>query len=301
MQDWNLDDRQRNSLKYFVEHAADWRERAEADGLQRVSTILQRNSRAIALVDANPGRFQTAIDLGCGTGELVMELAQRGLDGCGIDYSGKMIELANEKAEHLGLSDRCHFIVDSVMDHNYQNKSFDLITAFGFIEYLRPEELPVFFSTCRRLLNKGGAFLVGSRNRLFNSLSLNKFTTAEVQAGTIETLLQESIDLVSAEHFEDFVSKTLANEAATEVLKDYPQTDVAVAGYQYCPSELICMLDDAGFESAEISPVHFHGMVPAVARENTSLHAQFSNTIHDQFQNDYRLVPQSSTYILFAK
>ncbi len=301
MQDWNLDERQRNSLKYFIDHATDWRRRAEADGRRRVSTILQRNTHAIALVKTNPERYKTALDLGCGTGELVMDLARLGVKSYGIDYSEKMIELAIEKAERLKLSARCTFAVDSVMDHEFVNQRFDVVTAFGFIEYLRPEELPAFFAKCRQLVNDGGMLLLGSRNRLFNVLSLNQFTKAEIGAGTINTLLQEAVDLVAAESFADFVNIAINDTTATGVLNEYPQTDVAVAGYQYTPSELIRLLDQASFKITAVSPVHFHALVPAIARENAELHAQFSNTIHEQYRGEYRLVPQSSTYILYAE
>lgn len=301
MQDWDLDERQRNSLEYFVEHAPNWRERAEADGIKRVSTILQRNDHAISLVKENPDKFSTAIDLGCGTGELVMALAELGVSGVGIDYSSKMIELAKEKADRLNLADNAVFDVDSVMDRDFESDKYDLVTAFGFIEYLRPEELLPFFKKCREAVSDGGVFQVGSRNRLFNALSLNQFSMLEINAGTIETILREAIALVEAESFADFVESSLADKSATSVLNEYPQTDVAVAGYQYTPSELIRLMTEAGFKVSGISPVHFHAMVPAVARQNTELHAQFSNTIHNGFRGEHKLIPQASTYILYAE
>ena len=45
-------------------------------------------------------------DLGCGTGELTLMLAQAGYDMIGIDQSEEMLCVVRDKAEQLGLSGR---------------------------------------------------------------------------------------------------------------------------------------------------------------------------------------------------
>lgn len=301
MENWDLDQRQRKTLEYFREHAGEWRGRAEADRERRVSTIGQRNDYALRLVENQPGRFRSSIDLGCGTGELVFELARRGLQGTGIDFSDTMIELCREKASRLGLADRSRFEVGSVMDHEYGSARFDLVTAFGFIEYLRPEQLPVFFALCRSIVTPGGVLQVGSRNRLFNIVSLNQFTQAELTAGTTVELLREAVSLAQAETLDDYIERALADTEDGEVLREYPQTDVDVAGYQYTPATLCRLLRDSGFRPVDISPVHYHGFVPVIARAHTELHASVSSLVHQRFPGEHRLVPFSSSYIITAE
>lgn len=301
MNDWNLDARQRSTLEYFRERAGEWRRRAEADRERRVSTIGQRNDQAIRLVESAPGRFKSSLDMGCGTGELVFELARRGLNGSGIDFSDTMIDLCREKAERLGLSDHCRFMVGSVPDFDYADNRYDLITAFGFIEYLRPEQLVDYFALCRRLLVPGGSFQVGSRNRLFNLMSLNQFTQAELGAGTTAALLQEAVWLAQSPSLDDYLTRAMDAACETDVLKEYPQTDVDVAGYQYAPGVLCKLLRNAGFRIVSLAPIHYHAFVPVVARANTELHAGVANMVHERFGDDYRLVPYSSTYILTAE
>ena len=46
-----------------------------------------------------------ALDLGCGTGRMTLELARRGYDMTGIDYSPQMLDIARTDAEAEGLSD----------------------------------------------------------------------------------------------------------------------------------------------------------------------------------------------------
>ena len=43
------------------------------------------------------------LDLGCGTGKMTLELARRGYDMTGVDYSPEMLGVAREDAEREGL------------------------------------------------------------------------------------------------------------------------------------------------------------------------------------------------------
>ena len=45
------------------------------------------------------GRPELVLDLGCGTGKMTLELARRGYDMTGVDYSPEMLEVAREAAE----------------------------------------------------------------------------------------------------------------------------------------------------------------------------------------------------------
>lgn len=301
MNDWNLDERQQNARTYFSQKAKEWRSRAEADGLRKVSTIKQRNEKAIRLVDSEPNRYKSALDLGCGTGELVFEMANRGLTSHGIDYSKDMIELCNEKCTRLGLQDHCRFDVGSVMDFDYGDGQYDLLTAFGFIEYLRPQQLGDFFAMCRRLVRQGGRLQVGSRNRLFNVMSLNSFTQLELGANKAGDLLQEAVWLAQADTLDAYLARISGGNPEADLLEEYPQTDVDVAGYQFAPSVICHLLQESGFEIVSLLPVHYHGFLPLIARAKPEMHARVSNLVHDEFSDEHRLVPQSSTYIITAE
>ena len=43
------------------------------------------------------------LDLGCGTGSMTLELARRGYDMTGVDYSAEMLDRARERAADAGL------------------------------------------------------------------------------------------------------------------------------------------------------------------------------------------------------
>src|SRR3954467_598417 len=47
---------------------------------------------------------QPVLELGCGTGRLVIDYLQQGIDIDGMDFSGEMLTICRAKAEKLGLS-----------------------------------------------------------------------------------------------------------------------------------------------------------------------------------------------------
>ena len=48
---------------------------------------------------------ELVLDLGCGTGRMTVELARRGYDMTGVDYSPEMLDMARVRAEREGFSD----------------------------------------------------------------------------------------------------------------------------------------------------------------------------------------------------
>ncbi len=48
------------------------------------------------------GKPELVLDLGCGTGKMTLELASRGYDMTGVDYSPDMLDVAREAAERTG-------------------------------------------------------------------------------------------------------------------------------------------------------------------------------------------------------
>jgi len=77
-----------------------------------------------------------ALDLGCGTGELALALARRGLDVTGVDISPVAIDLARAKAAEAGLAVR--FEVGDAT--NLPPAEFDAIFDSGLLHNLHRED-----------------------------------------------------------------------------------------------------------------------------------------------------------------
>ena len=56
--------------------------------------------------DYKQGKPELVLDLGCGTGSMTLELARRGYDMTGIDYSPEMLDIARNRAIDEGLESK---------------------------------------------------------------------------------------------------------------------------------------------------------------------------------------------------
>ncbi|MGE0653361.1 MAG: hypothetical protein AB7P12_16695, partial [Alphaproteobacteria bacterium] len=184
-------------------------------------------------------------------------------------------------------------------DFDPAGDAFDVISAQGLIEYISRAQLEALCRKVWSMLAPGGAFVVGSRNRLFNAFSLNAFTQLERDLGVLEPLQREAEALAGAA---DGGAALAAAEHGARVLpqpEKHPSTGVAVSvRYQYTPGELAALMRRHGFEPRIAVGAHYHGLPPAVAAEWPALHADLADTIYRERRGDHRLLPQCSTFVL---
>lgn len=77
----------------------------------------------------------TALDMGCGSGELAFQLARRGLNVDASDFSVAAIGRANEQKDKLGLKNVSFHVSD--MERASVEKEYDLVflkLAFAFVQ-----------------------------------------------------------------------------------------------------------------------------------------------------------------------
>jgi 2-polyprenyl-3-methyl-5-hydroxy-6-metoxy-1,4-benzoquinol methylase len=154
---------------------------------------------------SRPVMNKSILDVGCGSGIYSLALAREGAGKViGIDYSQKMIELANKRLNEEQLHDNCEFHVKDIMNYDPQ-MTFDISIAMGLFDYIE-DPLPVMeimrnltrermiLSFPRmyswrapirkmRLMTKDLAVYFYSRDRLismFNSLNLNRYTIEKI-------------------------------------------------------------------------------------------------------------------------
>ena len=72
-----------------------------------------------------PGDFSDVLDVGCGTGEMSLVLAEMGYDVCGRDLSGKMIERARMKARKMKI--KVDFDQGDAEALNIRDRTFDFV------------------------------------------------------------------------------------------------------------------------------------------------------------------------------
>lgn len=132
---------------YYAARKCAWSSEAEVSGLLLYIQNAFRNFRIPASAKV--------LELGCGTGELALELAKNAYDTYGIDISPAAIRLAQEINNHEKLS----FTVGNILNLPYADFYFDgVIDSFCFHCIIGDDRQTFLRETCR-VLKKGGIFL----------------------------------------------------------------------------------------------------------------------------------------------
>ena len=101
------------------------------------------------------------VDLGCGSGEEVVPLRQRGARVIGIDISPDLIAVANERLRRYGV--HAEVRVASAYDTGLSDESVDVVFCMSLLHHL---ELDRAKSEIRRILKPNGLFIFKEPIRL---------------------------------------------------------------------------------------------------------------------------------------
>jgi len=115
----------------------------------------------------------TALDIGCGSGEMAVKLAQMtDLTVIGLDIEPEVIEAGKRKAKEAGLSDRAQFVCADAHSLPFADESIDLVMSKGTIPFLRDQVLAV--KEIHRVLKPGGVAFIGG--------GFGRYTSAEEES-----------------------------------------------------------------------------------------------------------------------
>jgi ubiquinone/menaquinone biosynthesis C-methylase UbiE len=283
---------QKQTKLFFEKEAKNWSLRADFSTNKIPNTIIQRNSFVIEMIKKY--KKKKHLDIGCGSGDLCFYASKITKQSIGIDFSSKMISIANKKFNKRNLS----FINDNIFNYKPKEK-FDVISAVGFLEYLSFEEINKIISYCYKNLTKNGILILGSRNRLYNLFSLNRFTEFEAKLKTHKRFLKEAIDLNKFT-----LTKFLKNNK--NYFEETPFSQPTTTGIkvnvrnQFTPGQINNLLSKHNFKINEISPINYHPVSPAIYNKGDKEIRKISNLIMMQ-KNKLALIPFSSSFIISAK
>ncbi len=132
-----------------AEFESHWEEpffRSGAEHMDRVFACLER-------VDAQPRKFEKALDFGCGAGRLLRPLEGRFQELVGVDVSEDQLNLARRNVTSAGAA-----FVRSLGDLDDQKGAFDFVNTFVVLQHIRPRFGLGIIGQLIDLLGPGGAF-----------------------------------------------------------------------------------------------------------------------------------------------
>ncbi len=128
----------------------------------------------------DPKAFKRVLDVGCGTGGWLIELAKtypHMTRLIGVDISNTMLKFARAQAEAAGVSDRVEFIMmDALRMLEFPNKYFDLVNQRLGNSYLRSWDWPKLLQEYKRVCDAFGVIRITESDMTgeSNSPTLNR-------------------------------------------------------------------------------------------------------------------------------
>ena len=105
------------------------------------------------------------LELGCGTGRLLLPLARAGFSITGVDMSPRMLEVAQAKVDAAGLDDQITLVQADMREVNLpQQYRLAFIAINSFMHLVTLEDQLAALRTWRKLLLPGGLLLIDVDN-----------------------------------------------------------------------------------------------------------------------------------------
>ena len=117
-----------------------------------IEKIIEKNKKNI-----NP---ELLLDLGCGTGKMTLELAHRGYDMTGVDYSVEMLNRARELAGEQGMEDSILWLCQDMREFELYGTVDVTVSCLDSINHLTsPTDVMKTFSLVHNYLVPDGLFI----------------------------------------------------------------------------------------------------------------------------------------------
>jgi SAM-dependent methyltransferase len=106
------------------------------------------------------------LELGCGTGRLLLPLARMGQEVMGVDASEEMLAIARDRlaGERAAVQDRASLVAGDITDFQIERRFGLVIIAYNTLMHLNPAALAFCLGHARRHLRRGGALFIDVDN-----------------------------------------------------------------------------------------------------------------------------------------
>lgn len=160
----------------------------ETDSLEQMQ--LQKYELICQKLALKPG--ETLIDIGCGWGGMLIYAAERyGVSGTGITLSVEQANLAQQRIEQRGLSDRIQIVV---ADYREIEGQYDKFVSIGMFEHVGKGSFATFMQQASKLLKPDGVGMlhtIVTQSKERNGAWVDKYIFPGGYAPQLHELTQE--------------------------------------------------------------------------------------------------------------
>ena len=152
--------------------------------------------------------FQSALDLGCGTGEMLKLILQEDThkERCGIDLSEKMLAVAKSK-----LPEQVKLILGDSESLPFSDNAFDVVYCNdSFHHYPAPQNV---LREVYRVLKPGGTFLMGDCWQALVGRAIMNFYMRHSKEGDVKIYSEAEMVSMLSERFRDVSWERIGNTA----------------------------------------------------------------------------------------
>ena len=185
--------------------------------------LLSRHRFSLEMVESAVPCGSRILDVGCGTGEMVAKLTERGYEVWGVDLAEPMIAYASRR---YGSG---RFRIGDIEKIPFDDSMFDAVVCLGVIEYLVDDAQAL--KEIRRVLKPGGCAIISTPSAISPLHHMDRVVGALVQA--VRPLYR-------------FAKYRLRGRQPP-----VPRPDTPVTGRRYHRSRWLLVLRSAGFEAQE--------------------------------------------------
>ena len=141
----------------------------------------RRMYQALSWLDnTNLSKNSRILDVGCGAGMMAKEIANKGYEISGIDYSYNMIRKAKAVC-NVNTKFGMNFLQGNIESLPFRDSAFDVVLCLGVITYLKSEQKAL--QEMSRILKPGGTMILSILNKfsLGKCLDISVFVKRKLQ------------------------------------------------------------------------------------------------------------------------
>lgn len=155
------------------------------------------------------------LDYGCGTGTIAIEYAGRVKEIHGIDFSGKMIEIAQRKAA-LSNIENVNFNKSIIFDDRLKEESYDVVLAWGILHLV--DDRPDVLKRINELLKPGGLLISATECMAEKKSSIASLISLLIKLRIFPLMIK----FFTVSELEDSITSANFQIVETEIMTDDP-------------------------------------------------------------------------------